>query len=678
MTSSSFNSNTGNTGLSIVLSPSTLGSKWSRSSYVQVVVWTTSPDGRLTYYQPFHDATHEWEHTIALVVQKEEDSSASASLRRRPIHVASHSAVDAAVVQRLLDRLSMVEEEEEEENHHRENNGKEGKKPAPEAPLQYHASYFAREHAPQAADLERLPSLLQQYCRSSNNPWLSRHGGSTDPSWAQYRTLLLTGLAFHWHSVHGGGPLGLPSSSSSATLVLTKGPRPGALAVDAAAAAALHLWPPSHHNIGQEQFVGGHVTNQSVYSIFAHACVTSLGPPRLEYWLQQPLTDCHAIGQRQDAVDFWVRHSLAREALRTQGLRALADLDLHRIAHALAHYSALVTATLVVTAGDASLPPTGGGWNTRKALVAMYHLYLLSAHKIPLLTELFQSARTEDAPPPPPDDDSLLAQLFQSLRQCQQELLRSVDLVDTVMDLSQAPREYVIRADYKEELQDIQADLERVTQEMQAHHEEINALWSQVVAGTPPGSHAVRLEYVAEPGDHAGTWQFRLTDTNHSKILQTTWKGTVTVHKILKNGVYFTTQPLRQLSQQQADLRREQDQHQRQVVQDAIQVAATYAPVLLRLAEALAPLDVLVALAHVAAHATTGPYCRPELTDSDAAGAGIHLIQARHPCVERQEAVDFIPNDYHLVLGESNVLIVTGPNSKCDCTLGGGSLNALT
>jgi DNA mismatch repair protein MSH2 len=573
--------------------------------------------------------------------------------------VASQASVETAVVRRLLDLIADVIRAE-----YQEEGSVEGDRPPPETQLEYNSCYFDRQHAPKPVELERLPSLLQQCCGARQNPFLQC---STDPSFSQYRTLLLTGLAFHLHSVHGGGPLSLSSDT-----VLSEGHGSSALAMDSAAATALHLWPPSN-NIGHQQFVGGNATNQSVFSIFSHACVTSLGPPRLEYWLQQPLTNRNAILQRQDAVDFWVRHSLARDALRTQGLRALTGLDLHHIAHSLSHYSSLVKGSATAEDGGEVEPlastnaSSSGGWNTRKALVAMYHLYLLSAHKVPLLTELFQSALTEDSPNQEINnqDDSLLTQLFQSLLQCNHELQRSVDLVDTVMDLQQAPREYVIRADYKEELVDIQEELERVTQEIQAHHEEINEAWSQV-SGTPAGSNAVRLESVAEGSDNGGSWQFRLTDTNHSKILQTTWKGKVTVHKILKNGVYFTTQPLRQWSQQQADLRREQDQHQRQVVQDAIQVAATYAPVLLRLAEALAPLDVLVALAHVAAHSTTGPYCRPELTDSDADGAGIHLIQARHPCVERQESIDFIPNDYHLVFGESNFLIVTGPNSTSD------------
>jgi DNA mismatch repair protein MSH2 len=40
----------------------------------------------------------------------------------------------------------------------------------------------------------------------------------------------------------------------------------------------------------------------------------------------------------------------------------------------------------------------------------------------------------------------------------------------------------------------------------------------------------------------------------------------------------------------------------------------------------------------------------------------LQLKGARHPCVELQEGVDFIPNDISLVFGKSNFLLVTGPN----------------
>jgi DNA mismatch repair protein MSH2 len=153
-----------------------------------------------------------------------------------------------------------------------------------------------------------------------------------------------------------------------------------------------------------------------------------------------------------------------------------------------------------------------------------------------------------------------------------------------------------------------------------------------------------------------------LPDTNDSKLLQSSELGSkVEVHRILKNGVYFSTKPLRQLASKKQDLSAEYDRYQRQVVEDAMNIASSYTATLQEVSRLVSHLDVLVALAHVAAYNAHG-FCRPELTDSSDDGQGIHLVQGRHPCVELQENVDFIPNDMRLIFGQSNFLLVTGPN----------------
>jgi DNA mismatch repair protein MSH2 len=69
-------------------------------------------------------------------------------------------------------------------------------------------------------------------------------------------------------------------------------------------------------------------------------------------------------------------------------------------------------------------------------------------------------------------------------------------------------------------------------------------------------------------------------------------------------------------------------------------------------------LDVLLGFAHAACHAGTG-YCRPEMVEK---GDTVFLTKSRHPCVELQDHVNFIPNDYEIRRSNSRFQLITGPN----------------
>ncbi len=74
---------------------------------------------------------------------------------------------------------------------------------------------------------------------------------------------------------------------------------------------------------------------------------------------------------------------------------------------------------------------------------------------------------------------------------------------------------------------------------------------------------------------------------------------------------------------------------------------------------ALAEVDVLVSLAHVAALRN---YCRPMLDDS----CEIEILEGRHPVIEQQELAGgserFVPNDLFLNPTTHTILVLTGPN----------------
>ncbi|NLJ84977.1 MAG: DNA mismatch repair protein MutS [Firmicutes bacterium] len=77
---------------------------------------------------------------------------------------------------------------------------------------------------------------------------------------------------------------------------------------------------------------------------------------------------------------------------------------------------------------------------------------------------------------------------------------------------------------------------------------------------------------------------------------------------------------------------------------------------LLRLAEAIGELDVLLSLAHVA---VVRRYCRPAITEDTV----IDIKAGRHPVVEAMlPAGQFVPNDVYLDNETSQLIILTGPN----------------
>jgi DNA mismatch repair protein MutS len=87
-----------------------------------------------------------------------------------------------------------------------------------------------------------------------------------------------------------------------------------------------------------------------------------------------------------------------------------------------------------------------------------------------------------------------------------------------------------------------------------------------------------------------------------------------------------------------------------------VTIAAEWAERALRTARAVGEVDVLLALAEVAARQN---YCRPDLEESDA----IHIVAGRHPVVEASQGdAPFVPNDTELATGDAQILLLTGPN----------------
>jgi DNA mismatch repair protein MSH2 len=82
-----------------------------------------------------------------------------------------------------------------------------------------------------------------------------------------------------------------------------------------------------------------------------------------------------------------------------------------------------------------------------------------------------------------------------------------------------------------------------------------------------------------------------------------------------------------------------------------------YIPTFQILNDIYSEIDVLASFAHVSVGAPKA-YVRPIINDEGT----FYLPACRHPCIEVQDGMHFIPNDVRMVKEESELCIITGPN----------------
>jgi DNA mismatch repair protein MutS len=125
----------------------------------------------------------------------------------------------------------------------------------------------------------------------------------------------------------------------------------------------------------------------------------------------------------------------------------------------------------------------------------------------------------------------------------------------------------------------------------------------------------------------------------------------------LVNAERFTTPELKEYEAKILDAQEKIIEIERRVFAELRTAIAAEAKRIRQTALALAEVDVLAALAHIAALRN---YCRPQFDDS----SDIEILAGRHPVIEQQDvgSVRFVPNDLYLNSTTHTVLMLTGPN----------------
>ncbi|KAG5536279.1 hypothetical protein RHGRI_023903 [Rhododendron griersonianum] len=353
--------------------------------------------------------------------------------------------------------------------------------------------------------------------------------------------------------------------------------------------------------------------NFSLFGLMNRTCTAGMGKRLLHMWLKQPLLDVNEINSRLDLVQTFVEDTALRQDLR-QHLKRISDIE--RLVRYLEKRRANLQQIVKLYQSGIRLPYIKSALERNEGQFSS----LIKQRYLEPLEEL--------------TDDS--------------HLNRFISLVEAAVDLDQLENgEYMISPSYDPKLCQLKDEQESLEQQIhRLHQQTANDL-------DLAADKALKLDKGTQFG-HV----FRITKKEEPKI-----RKKLNTHFIVletrKDGVKFTNTKLKKLGDQYQKILEEYKNCQKVLVARVVQTAATFCEVFESLAVLLSELDVLLSFADLAASCPT-PYTRPYIMPSDV--GDIVLEGSRHPCVEAQDWVNFIPNDCRLVRGKSWFQIITGPN----------------
>ncbi|OLL22825.1 DNA mismatch repair protein msh-2 [Neolecta irregularis DAH-3] len=328
-------------------------------------------------------------------------------------------------------------------------------------------------------------------------------------------------------------------------------------------------------------------------------CKSSLGTRLLSQWLKQPLMSFSEIQDRHTLVEAFVEHSEVRQIFQEDLLKAKQISGIEDV-------------------------------------VRVYQL----AIRLPSFVENLEAIIDEK------HSDLIKKTYTDPFRGHIVNLDKFQEMVETTIDLEALDNhEFLIKVDFDESLQEIRNRLNDLKSGIEEIHIEV---------GDVLGMDTTKKLKLEQHMVH--NYSLRVTRTDSACLRG---KKEYIDLATQKNGVIFTTKKLMSLSKEYEECQRSYKSHQAGLVKEVVEIAASYCPVLEKLAGVIAHLDVIISFAHVSVYAPA-PYVRPKMNQRGQEKCV--LVEARHPCLEVQDDVSFIPNDVLLERGKSEFLIITGPN----------------
>ncbi len=329
--------------------------------------------------------------------------------------------------------------------------------------------------------------------------------------------------------------------------------------------------------------------------------MTPMGKRLLRAWLLRPSLDLGEINSRLDAVEAGVKDLMAREELR----RALDGiLDLERLLSRVTLETANPRDVLALAASLGRIPAV----KIAVGRLTSERMQTLQA-ALDELSELRERITKSIVPEPPLNfaDGGVIGS--------------GVDReLDALRELSRNSKQVLAQIEQRE----------RGRTGISSLKVKFNSIFGYYLEVSKPNLHLVPQDYERK--------------------------------QTLVGAERFTTPELKEYEAKILDAQEKIVEIERRLFAELRSAIAAEARRIRRTALALAEVDVLASLAHVAALRN---YCRPVFV-ADSAGGELEIIQGRHPVIEQQEIAGgserFVPNDLYLNSTSHNILLLTGPN----------------
>ncbi|CAH0720022.1 unnamed protein product, partial [Brenthis ino] len=348
-----------------------------------------------------------------------------------------------------------------------------------------------------------------------------------------------------------------------------------------------------------------HSPSRSLFGLLDR-CRTQHGKRLLAQWLRQPLRDINLINERLDIVELLMENSQLRLQLHEEHLKRIPDLQ------ALARR---------LTRKKANLQDC-------------YRIYQ-AIDRLPHLLQCLGEA----------NNSTVHSSLTEPISELNNDLEKFQQMIEATVDMDAIDRgDFLVKPSFDEQLQSLSEELDKL---QNAADKELNKAARDL--GMDAGK-TIKLENNPQNG-----FCFRVTLKEEQNL-----RGNKK-YKIIdavRAGVRFKTSALETITEDYTQAKAAYEKEQDKVVSEIICIAAGYSECLTCLSHILSRLDVLVSFA-IAAATAPYPYCRPEITESL---DEFILKDVRHPCLEIQEGVSYIPNDVVFKRGSCIMHIVTGAN----------------